>query len=631
MTTYRLGYPTAGRAAAPELDEFQRSVVEHPGGPLLVLAGPGTGKTTTLVEAIVDRIEHRGAAPDSVLALTFSRKAAEQLRDRVTARLGRTMATTLSSTFHSFAYGLVRRYSPPEVYAAPLRLLTAPEQDVILQRAAHRRARVGALARVAGCRGRHPRLRPRGAGRAGPRPGEGARLRRAAAARARGEAARAASPPADLMRQYVDVIDSDNLIDYPDLIAEAVGLVTSPDRPEVRADLRRQFTHVFVDEYQDTDPSQVALLQAIAGDGRNLTVVGDPDQSIYALPRRRGARHPRLPRPVPSRRRRPRADVIALRVTRRFGSRLLTASRSIASSISTRGAIDRAVFEAFRSPDPADNPHGPGRVEVRTYDTARAETEHIADVLRRAHLEDGIPWSEMAVLVRSGRTTIPPLRRSLGAAGVPVEVAADDTPLVREPAVLPLLEALRAVVDLDVDDPDAPASPRRGPRRGAARLPARRARRRRRAHARPAAAGARARPRARGERTPRSSPVLLRDALLDPTMLAGFDGRPRGPRGGTRRPAAHRPGAARRRRHRRGGPLGAVGGHRLATAAAAHRRGRRRSRPDGPPRPRRALRPVRGGGPGRGAARAHQRRGLPRHAHRAADPGRHARRARGPR
>ena len=72
----------------PELDEHQQRVVDHEGGPLLVLAGPGTGKTTTLVEAIVDRIEHRGATPDSVLALTFSRKAAEQLRDRVTARVG---------------------------------------------------------------------------------------------------------------------------------------------------------------------------------------------------------------------------------------------------------------------------------------------------------------------------------------------------------------------------------------------------------------------------------------------------------------------------------------------------------------------------------------------------------------
>ena len=133
MTTYRLLHDRSAPVAPPTLDPFQQSVVDHPGGPLLVLAGPGTGKTTTLVEAIVDRIERRGASPESVLALTFSRKAAEQLRDRVTARLGRTMATTLSSTFHSFAYGLVRRYAAADLYAAPLRLLSAPEQDVILQ------------------------------------------------------------------------------------------------------------------------------------------------------------------------------------------------------------------------------------------------------------------------------------------------------------------------------------------------------------------------------------------------------------------------------------------------------------------------------------------------------------------
>ena len=104
----------------PTLDEHQRRVVDHPGGPLLVLAGPGTGKTTTLVEAIVDRIEHRGARPDEILALTFSRKAAEQLRDRVTARLGRTMSTTLSSTFHSFAYALIRARSSSRCASASM-------------------------------------------------------------------------------------------------------------------------------------------------------------------------------------------------------------------------------------------------------------------------------------------------------------------------------------------------------------------------------------------------------------------------------------------------------------------------------------------------------------------------------
>ena len=117
----------------PELDEHQQRVVDHEGGPLLVLAGPGTGKTTTLVEAIVDRIEQRGASPDAVLALTFSRKAAEQLRDRVTARVARTTSAAACSTFHSFAYALVRKYAPAELYEGAIRLLSAPEADVVLR------------------------------------------------------------------------------------------------------------------------------------------------------------------------------------------------------------------------------------------------------------------------------------------------------------------------------------------------------------------------------------------------------------------------------------------------------------------------------------------------------------------
>src|SRR6476646_5598688 len=123
-TTYHLVRPRVV-TEVPTLDDHLQRVVEHAAGPLLVLAGPGTGKTTTLVEAIVDRIEGRGAEPDQVLALTFSRKAADQLRDRITARLGRTMSGAPCSTFHSFAYGLIRAYAPAELYEAPLRLLSA--------------------------------------------------------------------------------------------------------------------------------------------------------------------------------------------------------------------------------------------------------------------------------------------------------------------------------------------------------------------------------------------------------------------------------------------------------------------------------------------------------------------------
>jgi superfamily I DNA/RNA helicase/RecB family exonuclease len=444
-TTYRLVRPDIA-AEVPALDEQQRRVVDHEGGPLLVLAGPGTGKTTTLVEAIVDRVEGRGVPPDQILALTFSRKAAEQLRDRVTARLGRTMSTALSSTFHSFAYGLVRRYAPTELYAAPLRLLSAPEQDVVLQELLtdnpesvrwpeELRAAVGTRGFTREVHTVLSRARERGLD-----PDQLVAL-----GQREGIAEFVAA--GHFLGQYLDVLGDLSAIDYPDLIARAV-IEAQVHRDELRA----RFTHVFVDEYQDTDPSQVALLRAIAGDGRNLTVVGDPDQSIYGF---RGADvrgildfPAEFPRSDGA-----RAEVIALGTTRRFGSRLLRASRSIAASIGVTGSIPREHYTAFRDPEPADNAFGPGSVEVVTFDTARAETENIADLLRRAHLEDGIGWSEMAVLVRSGRGSIPGLRRSLTAAGVPVEVARDETPLVREPAVLPLLGALAVVVDGEITDP----------------------------------------------------------------------------------------------------------------------------------------------------------------------------------
>ena len=90
------------------LDPTQQAVVDHPGGPLLVLAGPGTGKTTTIVEAVAARIE-AGVDPEQILVLTFSRKAAAELRTRITARVARTIREPLARTFHSYAYGVLRR------------------------------------------------------------------------------------------------------------------------------------------------------------------------------------------------------------------------------------------------------------------------------------------------------------------------------------------------------------------------------------------------------------------------------------------------------------------------------------------------------------------------------------------
>ena len=388
MTTTQRAYRLV-RPAAPSgpdvaevvLDDDQRRVVDHAGGPLLVLAGPGTGKTTTLVEAIARRIED-GAPPDSVLALTFSRKAAEQLRDRVTARVGRTTGAALGSTFHSFAYGLIRAYAPAELYVEPLRLLSAPEQDVVLRELLtddadpvtwppSLRAALGTRGFAREVHAVLSRAREKGLdGEALTRLGEEHGLPEFVAA-------------GRFLEQYLTNLDHQGLADYSDLIRRAT-IEAEAHRDELRA----RFQHVFVDEYQDTDPGQVALLRTLAGDGRNLMAVGDPHQSIYAF---RGAEVRGIlefPTEFPRSDGAP-ADVVALRTTRRFGSRLLLASQRVAGRLALPGSIDPAAREAFHRPQAAPGPHGDGLVVVGTFDTERAEAEHLADLLRRAHLEDG--------------------------------------------------------------------------------------------------------------------------------------------------------------------------------------------------------------------------------------------------
>jgi superfamily I DNA/RNA helicase/RecB family exonuclease len=500
----------------PTLDEHQRRVVDHPGGPLLVLAGPGTGKTTTLVEAIVDRVERRGAAPEEVLALTFSRKAAEQLRDRVTARLGRTMTASIGATFHSFAYGLIRQHAPAELYEGPLRLLSAPEQDVVLQElltdAPESVRWPDSLSRAVGTRGFAAEVQSVLA-RAREKGLEGSDLHALGVEHGLPEFAAAGL----FLDQYLTILDHRGAVDYSDLIRRAV-LVAEEHREELRA----RYQHVFVDEYQDTDPGQVALLRALAGDGRNLTAVGDPHQSIYAF---RGAEVRGIlefPQTF-ARRDGARSDVVVLRTTRRFGPVLLRAAGRVAARLPLPASIDAESRAAFLAVEAAPGTV-PGRLQVLTFDTERAEAEHLADLLRRAHLEDGVRWSEMAVLVRSGRSTIPGLRRSLIAAGVPVEVAADDTPLVREPAVHTLVDALQAVLHLDTTDPQAAGyvdpvrahgllqSPLAGLDAADVRVLARALRTRDREAA------------AREERPPTPSPELLRAALLTASTFEDLPG-----------------------------------------------------------------------------------------------------------
>ncbi|MEW2269622.1 ATP-dependent helicase [Streptomyces griseofuscus] len=438
---YRLVRTPPDRTAPPVLDAAQRAVVDHRSGPLLVLAGPGTGKTTTLVESVAARIA-RGADPERILVLTFSRRAAVDLRDRMALRIGAARAPR-ATTFHSYSYALVRAHQDSGLFVEPLRLLSGPEQDVTVRELL---AGQPELERLGLTHVRWPDelracLTTRGF----------ADEVRAVLARSRelglapdaldAFARRIGRPDwraaAAFLAEYLDVLDLQGVIDYAELVHRAVLLAR---RPEVAADLAARYDAVYVDEYQDTDPAQVRLLHALAGGGRTLVALGDPDQSIYTF---RGADVNGIlgfPEAFPRRDGGP-APVQVLRTNRRSGARLLAATRLITQ----RMPLPRLPADKVRAHrEPAAARDG-GRAEVYTYPTPGTELDNIADILRRAHLEDGLPWREMAVLVRAGARSLPTLRRALTAAGVPLDIDGDDLPLRHEPAVAPLLTALRAV------------------------------------------------------------------------------------------------------------------------------------------------------------------------------------------
>ncbi|MGI5273669.1 ATP-dependent helicase [Nonomuraea sp. CA-218870] len=426
------------------LDGHQRAVVDHPGGPLLVLAGPGTGKTTTIVESVVDRIERRGADPERVLILTFSRKAAGELRQRVTARLRRTTRTPVAMTFHSYAYALLRREAVLSGEPPP-RLLTGPEQLLEVRRLLHGELEDGALDWPDDLR--EP-LRTRGfaeelrdfLSRAAERGLDGERLQELGRRHGRADWV-AVGRFADRYETRFD-LDPERTLDYAELIAEAGRLLAEPG---VRARERAAVDAVFVDEYQDTDPAQEFLLQQLAGDGRDLVAVGDPDQSVYGF---RGAdvhgilRFPQRFRTLDGR----DAPVLALRVCRRAGADLLTASRRVAARLPAAPMPDERGTRGHRDLTPLPEAP-PGEVRVLLADSTSQEAAVVADTLRRAHLVDGVPWHRMAVLVRSAKRQVPLLRRALVNAGVPTMIAGDEVPIAQEPGVRPLLTLLRVAID----------------------------------------------------------------------------------------------------------------------------------------------------------------------------------------
>jgi superfamily I DNA/RNA helicase/RecB family exonuclease len=506
-TAYRLVRPAAPEAAAFTPDPVQRHVVDHAAGPLLVLGAPGTGKTSTLVEAVAARVQG-GAAADSVLVLTFGRRGARRLRDRIESRLGGGPGLTAGGepvvrTFHGYAFGLLR-IAAAHAADPPPRLLTGPEQDLIirelltgdgvewpesLRSGLHTRAFAEEL------RDLLLRAAERGFG-----PAALARLGERLSRVDWLAAARFYSQYTEILALRDATARAGTAFDYAELVRAATALLD--DDPELLAAQRRQFTSVFVDELHDTDPAQIALLSAVAGGGGHLVAFADPDSSTFGF---RGA-DPSIVSRFPHRFRTVSgavASAVTLPIGYRSGDRLLAATRRVAARLGGP-ARHRLVTAAPGT--------SPGTVETRVFRSATSESAYVAHRLREAHLLHGVPWSRMAVLVRSTLLQLAPLQRALQQAGVPTVTRSDVLPLRAHPAVSPLLLLLRCALDPERLDEDAAIALLHSPLGGADPLAERRLRQ-----------GLRAIALAAGDQRP--SGVLLVEALRDPTELVAVERR----------------------------------------------------------------------------------------------------------
>ncbi|MEV0297901.1 PD-(D/E)XK nuclease family protein [Nocardia sp. NPDC050710] len=424
--------------------------------PWQVLGGPGTGKTALLIDLAAERIA-AAADPESVLLLTHSKQAASAVRDAITARLADPGGTEggvpgatrepLVRTLHSYAFSVLRRHATAHGNPPP-RLLTGAEQDAVLREMLR-----GDLTDIAaGATGRWPeRLQPalglggfaeqlrdlmlrateRGLG-----PEDLVRLGREHGKPEWVAAGRFAVryEQTMLLRWSVGVEAPEATapaLDAAELVGAALDALAGD--ANLLAAERARIRYLLVDDAQHLDPQAALLVRVIGNAAHTAVVAGDPDQSIFTF---RGADSSFLADlDVPPERR------IVLADSHRAGGAVQLAVARIAAKLP--GSAPQRFTLPARDVEPAD---GGAAVRVRVLATPAKEAGLIADHLRRAHLTAGVPWSRMAVIVRSVPLSLAPLRRALLAAGVPVQQPALDVPLARRRGAAWMLLALRALL-----------------------------------------------------------------------------------------------------------------------------------------------------------------------------------------
>src|SRR5687768_12684404 len=245
------------------LNPAQQEAVLHANGPLLILAGAGSGKTRVITYRIAHLIGDGHAAPDEVLAVTFTNKAAQEMRERVETLIGDDSRGVWLSTFHALCARLLRREAPKINLSRDFVIYDSSDQVAVVKQI---EKELGiddkfvpprqALSRISHARNRME----------GPDSLRGSyNIRDEQIAR--------------IFERYVAALKDANALDFDDLLLKTVELFETSE--QVRGFYSNKFRFVMIDEYQDTNRPQYLLIRRLAETHRNLAVVGDPDQSIY--------------------------------------------------------------------------------------------------------------------------------------------------------------------------------------------------------------------------------------------------------------------------------------------------------------------------------------------------------------
>ena len=350
-----------------KLNEPQREAVYHTDGPLLILAGAGSGKTRVLTHRIAYLIEERNVNPWNILAITFTNKAAGEMRERVDSLVGFGSESIWVSTFHSMCVRILRRFIDRLGYDNRFTIYDTDDQKTLMKEVCKKvaidtkvfkeRSLMSAISSA-----KNELILPDefelNVG------GDFAKLK-----------------IAKVYREYEAQLKANNALDFDDLLVKTVQLLQT--QPDVLENYQERFRYIMVDEYQDTNTVQFQLVRLLAGKYRNLCVVGDDDQSIYKF---RGANIRNI---LDFEHEFSDACVIKLEQNYRSTGNILNAANRVIAN--NKGRKEKTLWTA----------NGEGElVHLRQFDTGYDEADFIAEDIKK-EVRAGASYNDHAVLYRT--------------------------------------------------------------------------------------------------------------------------------------------------------------------------------------------------------------------------------------